>query len=140
MSFKVKLEVAGKSFNVLNMEYELFQETDATGRPSSIVRGGKINVSVESTGDTTLFELMTNNFERQDGKIVFIKRDSDATLKELNFTEAYITKYSETFSGGGMTNSGKFDNVSDSNPTAETVTFSAKSISMGTGEHINEWV
>ncbi len=40
------------------VDYGLMQETDATGRPSSIVRGGKIEITVESTGDTDLFELM----------------------------------------------------------------------------------
>src|SRR5258708_37373837 len=93
MSFKAKLNVGGKDVNVLSCNYALKQETDATGRPSSITRGGKINMTVESTGDTTFFAWMTNNFERKDSTITFIKRDSNATMKELNFNEAYLLDY-----------------------------------------------
>ena len=128
MSFDARAHIGGTEYVVLNLDYGLMQETDATGRPSSIVRGGKIEITVESTGDTKLFELMTNNFERQDGKIVFIKRDSDATLKELIFEEAYVVRYRENF-----------DSISK-NPNSETIVLSAKKITMGTGEHVNRWV
>jgi Hemolysin coregulated protein Hcp (TssD) len=128
MSFKAKLKVAGKELNVLSSYYSLKQETDATGRPSSITRGGKITVTVEASGDTTFFEWMCNNFERKEGSIVFIKRDTDATLKELKFKEAYLVDYTENF-----------DNTGD-NPITETFTISAKEITMGSGTHTNEWV
>jgi Hemolysin coregulated protein Hcp (TssD) len=128
MSFKVKLKIGGEEVNVLSCSYALKQETDATGRPSSITRGGKITLTVESTGQTTRFEHMCNNFERKDGSIVFIKRDNNATLKELNFKEAYMVDYRETFDSTG------------DNPVTETFTLSAKEISMGTGTYINEWV
>lgn len=128
MSFKAKLKVAGKEVNVIDHHYEMKQETDATGRPSSITRGGKITLTVESNGDTSFFEWMTNNFERKDGSIVYIKRDTDATLKELTFKEAYMVQYCENFNSAG------------DNPITETFTLSAKSIKLGNGEHVNEWV
>lgn len=128
MAFKAKLKVGGKEYNVLDCSYEMFQETDATGRPSSITRGGKVNLTVESTSDTTLSDWMFNNFERKDGSIVFLKRDTDATSKELKFTEAYMVRYSE-----------KFDSTGE-NPMAETFVLSAKSIAIGNGEHVNDWV
>ena len=128
MSFKAILKVAGKNYNVLNVNYGLFQETDATGRPSTITRGGKIDITVESTGETDLFEWMTNSFERKDGSVVFYKRDNDATLKELKFNEAYLVKHKE-----------KFDSTGD-NPLTETFTISARELEMGTGKYINEWV
>ncbi len=128
MSFKAKLSVAGKEVNVLSCSYDLFQEIDATGRPASITRGGQIHLVVESTGETTFFEWMCNNFERKDGTITFIKRDTDAKLKELEFTEGYLVKYVEAF------------DAFNSNPMTETFTISAKSIKMGSAEHVNEWV
>lgn len=128
MSFKAKLNVGGKEYNVLNCSYELHQETDATGRPSSITRGGKVLLTVESTSDTSLSDWMFNNFERKDGTVTFLKRDTDAKSKELKFTEAYMIKYSEAF-----------DHTGD-NPMAESIVISAKSIGIGNGEHINEWV
>jgi hypothetical protein len=128
MSFKARLKVAGKEVNVLACNYALKQETDATGRPSSITRGGKITLTVESTGDSTFFTWMCNNFERKDGSIVFVKRDTDATLKELNFGEAYLVEYRENFDS------------SNEMPVTETFTLSAKSIELGDGKHENDWV
>jgi hypothetical protein len=127
MSFKAKFKVAGKEFTALNVTYGLFQETDATGRPSTVTRGGKIDVVVEGTNSTELFEWMTNSFERKDGSIVFHKRDSDATLKELKFTEGYLVKHKENFDSTGE------------NPLTETFTISARKIEMGSGAYENEW-
>ncbi|HZH01160.1 MAG TPA: type VI secretion system tube protein TssD [Flavisolibacter sp.] len=106
MSFKTKLKVAGKEYNVLNVSYGLFKETDATD----------------------FFEWMTNSFERKDGSLVFYKRDSEATLKELKFTEAYLVKHKE-----------RFDSIGD-NPLTESFTISARKIEVGSGEYENEWV
>ena len=128
MSFKAKLKVAGKELNILSCNYALHQEVDQTGRASSITRGGRIVLEVESTGETTFFEWMTNSFERKDGSIVFVKRDTDATLKELNFKEGYLVKYKENFEASGKL------------PLSETFTISCREISMGTGVHVNEWV
>lgn len=127
MSFKAKFKVAGKEFTALNVSYGLFQETDATGRPSTVTRGGKIDVIVEGTNSTELFEWMTNSFERKDGSVVFFKRDSDATLKELKFTEGYLVKHKENFDSTGE------------NPLTETFTISARKIEMGSGAYENEW-
>lgn len=128
MSFKAKLKVTGKEYNVLNVSYGLFQETDATGRPSTVTRGGKIEVVIEGTGSTDLFEWMTNSFERKDGSVQFFKRDSDATLKELKFTEGYLVKHRENFDSTGE------------NPLTETFTISARKIELGSGAYENEWV
>lgn len=127
MSFKAKLKVGGKEVNVLSCHYAMKQETDATGRPAAITRGGKITLTVESTNDTTFFEWMCNNFERKDGSIVFIKRDTDATLKELKFTEAYMVNYEEYYDGV------------NERPVTETFTLSARQIELGSGTHVNEW-
>jgi len=128
MSFKAKLNVNGTEYNVLSCSYELHQETDATGRPSSITRGGKIKLCVESTADTSLSDWMFNNFERRDGSISFLKRDTEANSKELNFTEGYMVKYHENFDSTGK------------NPMTESFVISAKAIGIGNGEHINDWV
>ena len=128
MSFKAKLKVGGNEYNVLSTSYGLHQETDATGRPSSITRGGMITITVESTADTSLSDWMFNNFELRSGSIVFLKRDTEATAKELKFNDAYAVKYKENFDATGA------------NPMTETLTVSARQIAIGNGEHINEWV
>ncbi len=128
MSFKARLKVGGSEYNVLNCNYGLSQETDATGRPSSVTRGGMITIEVESTADTSLSDWMFNNFEMRSGSIVFLKRDTEATSKELNFVDAYAVKYVENFDSTGA------------NPMIEKITISAREISIGNGEHANEWV
>ena len=128
MSFKAILKVSGEEFVILNCKYALAQETDATGRPSSVTRGGKVQIEVESTANTALSDWMFNNFERRSGSIVFLKRDTEATAKELIFEEAYAVKYVENFDSTGK------------NPMTETITISARIIKIGNGEHENEWV
>ena len=128
MSFKSKFKAGAIELNVLGVSYSLSQDIDATGRPSSITRGATITVTVEGTNGTDLFEWMCNSFERKDGSVIFIKRDSDATLKELKFKEGYLVNFSESFSSEGK------------EPLSVTFTISAKEITMGSGTHTNEWV
>ncbi|WP_108868971.1 type VI secretion system tube protein TssD [Aquimarina aquimarini] len=128
MSFKAIFKVSGEEFNVLSCSYGLLQEVDPTGRPSSVTRGGKITLTVESTANTSLAEWMCNNFEMKDGSVVFYKRDTDAKAKELNFKNGYAVKYVESFDADGK------------NPMTETLTISAREIGIGNGEHRNEWV
>lgn len=128
MSFKAKFKAGSIEQNVLSCSYSLHQEVDPTGRPSSISRGGQITIEVEGTNSTELFEWMCNSFERKDGSVIFIKRDSDATLKKLKFKEGYLINFSETFSS------------TSSNPLNILFTISAKEIQMGSGTHTNEWV
>ncbi len=119
-------KVAGKEFNILNVTYSLFQETDATGRLSTITRGGKIDIIVEGTGSTELFEWMTNSFERKDGSVVYVKRDSNATLKELKYTEGYLIKHKENF-----------DSTRES--VNRIFTISARKIEIASGAYENAW-
>ena len=128
MSFKAKFKAGAIELNVLAVSYSLSQDTDATGRPSSITRGGTITVSIEGNNGTELFEWMCNSFERKDGSVIFLKRDSDATLKELKFKEGYLVNFSENFNSVG------------NEPLSVTFTISAKEITMGSGTHTNEWV
>jgi len=128
MSFKAKMKVADKEYNVLNCSYGLHQECDATGRPSSVTRGGMITIEVESTADTSLSDWMFNNFELKSGSITFLKRDTDASAKELKFTDAYAVKYFENFDSEGK------------RPMTEKITISAREIGIGNGSHTNEWV
>lgn len=128
MSFKAKLDVNGKQVNVLSCSYDLNQEVDATGRPSSVTRGGRIRLQVESTGDSSFFEWMVNNYERRDGTVSFLKRDTEAKMKQLKFSEGYLVAYSEQFE------------ATNEQPLSETFTISAREITVGQGTHVNEWV
>ncbi|HLR32415.1 MAG TPA: type VI secretion system tube protein TssD [Fodinibius sp.] len=128
MSFKAKLDVNGREVNVLSCNYDLNQEVDATGRPSSVTRGGCIRLTVESTEDSSFFEWMVNNYERRDGTVTFLKRDTEAKMKQLKFSEGYLVEYAENF------------DHTDGHPLSESFTISAREITVGQGTHINEWV
>ncbi len=129
MSFKIKIDVGGKVYEkVIACEYTLTRQTDVTGRPSTDVRGGKISATVSvDKGETELFEWISDPHATKEGSIVFIKRDSDATLKELKFKDAHMVGYQESF------------NANDDNPLRITFELSANEISLGNGEHKNNW-
>jgi hypothetical protein len=129
MAFKSKFTVDGKDFNILSCTYHLYQETDATGRPSSVTRGGKITVTLESTDDTSLFQWMCQSWDRKSGSVKFFKRDSEsAIMKQVDFEEAYLVGFEESFSHSTDT------------PMILTITLSAKKMTIGSSSHENEWV
>ena len=127
MSFKAIFKVDGKDYIVLSCHYKLNQEYDVTGRPSSVARGGVIDLVVESTDSSKLFEWMCDSYMKKDATITFNKREENAKLKELEIKEAYMVGYKESFDSAGT------------GAMTESITLSAKSLKMGDGEHVNEW-
>ncbi|HDR50725.1 MAG TPA: phage tail protein [Mariniphaga anaerophila] len=127
MSFKATFEVDGNKYRVLSCSYSLHQDYDNTGRPSSTTRGGVVNLTIESTDDTSLFEWMCDSYMKKDAKVTFNKRDEDSKMKELEIIEAYMVNYEEAFDDTG------------SGAMIQSFSLSARSIKMGNGEHENEW-
>jgi len=127
MSFKALFKVDGNEYRVLNCHYSLNQEIDKTGRPSSTVRGGVVDLTIESTDDTSMFEWMCDSYMRKDATITFNKRDEDSKMKELEIKEAYMISYEESFDDTGA------------GAMTEKFSLSARDIKMGNGEHENEW-
>jgi hypothetical protein len=128
MSFLATFKVDGKEYNVLSCNYNLYQDVDNTGRPSSETRGGTVNLIVESTDDTLIFDWMCDSYMTKDATLTFNKRDSNAKLKELEIKEAYCVNYNESFDNSG------------SGAMIMSFTLSARSIKMGEGGHDNKWV
>ena len=127
MAFLAKFDLDGREYDVHTCHFELHQQIDANGKPSSRTRGGTIHIQIESTSSTALFEWMCDNHQRKDGSIRFIKDTDNATSKQLDFTEGYLVNYGE-----------KFDYDSDS-AMIQSLVISAHGIKMGSGEHTNEW-
>jgi hypothetical protein len=128
MAFRAELTISGQQYDVLNCSFSMSRDTDAKGRPSSNVHGGRITLEIESTSDTSLIEAMVNNqFKALEGSVVFKKTDEDAKMKELSFKNAYIVYYQEAFHAlGEMSMTIKF-------------TLSAEVIQLGYAEHVNRW-
>jgi hypothetical protein len=127
MSFKAVFKVDGKDYNVLSCNFRMHQDVDVTGRPSSIARGGIVNLVVESTDNSGLLQWMCDSYMKKDATITFNKREENSKLKELEIKEAYCVGYEESFDSAG------------SGAMTESITLSAKSVKMGDGEHLNEW-
>lgn len=128
MSFKATLKIGSKSFDVITCNYELHRDVDAKGRPAGIVMGGTIDLTVESTDDTSIIESMVNNQHKPlDGTVTFKKSDEDAKLKELSFTKGYVVKFAESFDTIG------------SQPMLIHFTVSSQTIKIGGAEHKNDW-
>lgn len=127
MSFRAQFEVDGKTFEVMHCSYSLQRDTDFTGRPSSTLHGGTIQMEIESSDDVSLLEWMTDPYAMKSGKVTFFKRDSEAKMKELEFEDGYMITYSESISAFG------------NNPMVQNFTISSKKIKMGGASHTNKW-
>jgi hypothetical protein len=124
MSFKAKMTVDGTDYNVVSVSYGLSQSVDGSGRPTSEVKATDINVVVESSEDNSLMEWAVDSYGKKNGSIVFNKIDQDQKMKQLDFTDGYITSYSESFGGDTMMMS---------------VSISCRKIKVGNAEVDNGW-
>jgi len=127
MSFIAKLHLEGEEMNVMHCGFRFSQITDATGKPTAIPQGGSINLLVESTGSTDLFDWMINPTQTKNGDITFYRRDTMSKLKTLEFTDAHCVEYYETF-----------DHVGE-NPLRIQLTLSAREIKLNDSEFKNNW-
>lgn len=127
---KARLFIDGgddNGYRLLNLSYSLTRETDFSGRPNSDVQGGKIEFQIESREETPFLEWICMKTQMLNGKVEFSKRDSDALLKTLEFTDGYLVEFQE-----------HFENVGDT-PMTITGTISAREIVMGNASLTNEW-
>lgn len=96
MAFRATLNIGGKEFDVIRCDYELNRDVDPKGRPASNIYGGKVNVVVESTGDTSILDSMVNQFQPSTGSIIYKKGDEEAKMKELTWENGRIVAFKET--------------------------------------------
>lgn len=128
MAFKAELEFSGKKYDVLQGAYSLNRDVDAKGRPSSGVYGGTIDIEIESTEDTSIIEAMVNNqYKPIAGTLLIKKSEEDAKMKEVQFEDGYIVKYSEGI------------NITGKNPMTLKFQISSRRLKLGTADHTNDW-
>lgn len=122
---KLVMELDGDKFPVQTFSFHLKQHTDHTGQPASEVLGGMINIELESPEKNQLMAWMCDSYMRKDGKIIVHKSEETGKFAELEFKEAFMSEYTETFveSGIGTIN----------------MSISCKEITMGEAVHSNEW-
>ncbi len=96
-SFNAKLEIEGKSFIVLRLDYKLFQDTDEAGKPTSKTKTEIIKFIVMASEDETFAGWATDATKQLDGKFVFYDLKGEAKFKEVAFEQAFCVEYHEHF-------------------------------------------
>jgi len=127
MSFRASLTLEGKTYDVIKCDYSIYREVDSKGRPSSNLYGGKINLTVESTTDTSIIEKMSTQFKPNTGTIDFKKGDEDSKMKELKWENGYIVNYQEGIQIVGEV------------PMTTEFTISAQKITIGDANFEQNW-
>jgi type VI protein secretion system component Hcp len=127
MSFKSVLQLDGEEINVLNCQFSFTQSVDHNGKPAARPIGGLITITLESDGNTGLFDWMISNTQTKSGKIIFYRRDALSKMKELSFQDAYCVDYHESFSARGEL------------PMEIQLTLSARQLKMGSSTFENPW-
>ncbi len=126
MPFLAKLKIDGdEEINVLHCDYKLTQMTNATGKVTSLPQGGFVNLTIESTKSTDIFDWMVKPTGLKNGEITFYRRDTFSKLKVLSFSDAYCVGYHEIFDHNGA------------HPMQVSFTISAKKLKLGDSEFEN---
>ncbi len=118
---------------VVDFSYRFNRDIDASGRPSGIVRGGTVQMTIESTKSAFLPTWMTlAQGKMKEGQIeIMDDTDDEKPIKTIKFVDAYIVEYGENFSWQGGEN------------MMETFVVSAQKITIegdgGPAEYENEW-
>ena len=128
MSFKAVLEFEGNEYQVLYSKIDMTRHVDGKGAVSSEIKGGRINLKVKSTENTTVIEQAVNSQHKPvSGVIKYYKADSEQVMKELKFENAFIVFFSE-----------QLDALAETPMTTE-ITFSAEKYSVGNATLDNNW-
>lgn len=118
---------------VIDFSYSFNRDIDASGRPSGVVRGGTVQMTIESTKSAFLPTWMTlGQGKTKEGQIeIMDDTDDEKPIKTIKFKDAYIVEYGENFSWQGGEN------------MMETFTISAREITIegdgGPAVYENEW-
>lgn len=127
-SFVAYLKVGVFSTPCNYIYLDINQAVDVLGRPASLTRGGKITVEFNSTDDYVVAEWMVDPAKRLDGSILYLNIDSQRTLKELVFSNAYCIDFHE-----------HFDGTNNSSQMVTIITISPEKINVGGIELDNKW-
>lgn len=129
MAFKTTMKVDGMDeVRLTSCDFGLSQSVDyVTGKPTSTVMGGQINVAFESTKSTQPYELMINPNKVVKGEIQFFSDEEESPMRVLKFEEAFITGYSESI------------NAYENKPMETSMIISSRKMGFGGVTHENKW-
>ena len=128
MSFTAKLKLEDEEMNVLHHCSPAPRKTQTLpANPLPYREGGAVDLVVEGTGSTDLFDWMISPTQTKNGTVTFYRRDTMSKLKTLEFTDAHCVQYRETF-----------DHTGD-NPLTIVLTISARELKLNDSDFKNNW-
>ncbi|WP_311388697.1 type VI secretion system tube protein TssD [Apibacter muscae] len=114
-------------YHILECEYEFEKRTDAHLKPTGETEGGKILITLESTGKTNFIEWAIAPNKEKSGEIIFYRRDAMSRLLTLKFERAYCIHFKEKFTSNG------------GEPMVTTLTLVARKLKFSNLSFVNNW-
>ena len=114
-----------EGIHLISCDYSFSQAVDSKGLTSSKVQGGEINLSFTSIEDNEIIQWMISEEADKDGKISFVGDNNTKPFKTIEFKDARLIAYSESFM--------------DQAYMTTTLTISAREISISGVKHTNAW-
>jgi hypothetical protein len=103
MSLTARLHIEGhseeqKGIKILSCDFSFSQDTDNKGRIASDIRAGTINLAIPGINDTEIIQWMLGKDIRKKGKISYSGVIATGPHKSIEFEDAVLVNYSESFS------------------------------------------
>ena len=125
MALQGQIKINGKTYGVVECEYDFRQSTDDTGKPTTRTQGGTIRFVMPATCDDDQFfyKWMFNKTAVYSGTFRFcvFSNDNRRRYKTIEFKNAYCIRLKDYF------------NDHDSKLMYTDVTISAEALRIGTG-------
>jgi len=128
MLSKAELVLEGNTYALNSVSFEIGQDLDHFGRPSSMPKGGKIEIELNTVEDDVLFDWMVRTEKMLNGSISLYEADNETRLKELKFENALCIAYTEVFEEAMEEN------------LVTRLTISAEKLSIGNIDLDNAWL
>lgn len=128
MPFKAELALEGNSYFLNSVTFQIDQAIDKFGRPSSIAKGGKIDIELFTVEDDVIIDWMVHPVKTLNGSINLYEADNETKLKEIQFENGYCIEYTEIFE------------QSTSENLVTKLTISAEKLSIGNIDLDNQWL
>jgi Hemolysin coregulated protein Hcp (TssD) len=127
MSFLAPLKIDSKIYNILECAYDFTQNTNPSGKPLGIAKGGQITFKIEASSKNDFINWVATPNKTKDGVITFFKRDSMSKLQEIIFQKAYCLYFKQMF------------NSQNTDPLMIEMTIAAKKMTFDGFELENVW-
>jgi hypothetical protein len=134
MALHGSLKIGGRTYGVVECDYEFTQGVDDTGKPTARPKGGQIRIVMPSTNDDDMFfyNWMFHKSEAKAGILRFClySNDNKRSYKTVSFANAYCIGLRDVFSDH------------DAKLMYTTITISAQVIMIGSvnsSTFVNAW-